>query len=172
MMLFLFLPFERPVENQKMTALQMGSSQPDLLLDVLLVKSERLLEHTPEFPDLSLETFLVGPSLPRVQQLRWNALQRSGDGEVEGVESLVLGLGEFTGMDAIDDATSVLEWASGTGSILATGPASVDKPAVDLVLGHTLGQHLGIPSRLLKNIRSLELSDTEYGRPDNLREGR
>jgi hypothetical protein len=60
------------------------------------------------------------------------------DREIEGSEVLVLGLGEFTGVDGVDDATSELERTPGTGSILATSPTSVDEPAVDLVLGHAL----------------------------------
>ena len=58
-------------------------------------------------------------------------------------------------MDGIDDLTSVLERASGTGSVLSTSPAGVNEPAVDLVLRHTVGQHLGVPSRLLEIIQSL-----------------
>jgi len=46
--------------------LELGSGQPDFLLDLLLIESERLL-------DLPLESFLVGPSLPRVQRLQWGA---------------------------------------------------------------------------------------------------
>lgn len=148
------LPYPRTLKREtggeEAIRLEPRTGQPDFLLDVLLIESERLLEHTRELPDLSFEPFLVGPGPLRVQQLRWDALQRGGDRQVEGTKGLVLCLGEFTGVDAIDDSTGELERASGTGSVLAAGPASVDEPAVDLVFGHTVGQHLGVPSRLLK----------------------
>ena len=168
----LFPAFEHlEAENPKAITLELGSSQLDLRFDVLLVESERLLEHARELPDLFLETFLIVPSLPWVQQLRWNAFQLGGDREVESAEVLVSGLGEFTRVDGVDDPTSVLEWASGPASVLATSPARVDKPAVDLVLSHTLGQHLGVPSRLTKRIQSSGLFDVKSKRPSRLRGG-
>ena len=47
-------------------------------------------------------------------------------------------------MNGIDDATSELERATLAGTELASSPASVDEPAVDLVFGHTLCEHLGV----------------------------
>src|ERR1700753_3461389 len=86
----LFPAFEHlEAENPKVITLELGSSQLDLRFDVLLVESERLLEHARELPDLLLETFLIGPSLPWVQQLRWNAFQPGGNREVESAEVLV-----------------------------------------------------------------------------------
>lgn len=124
-----------PLSNR----LEVGPSRPNLLLDVLLVQSERLLEHACELPNLPLETLLVDPSLPRVQQFRRNTLQRGGDREIEGPEVLVLGLGQFARVDGVNDTAGVLKRASKTGSVLATSPAGVDEPAVDLVPGHAVG---------------------------------
>lgn len=51
-------------------------------------------------------------------------------------------------MDGIDDSTSVLKRTSLAGTEFPTGPAGVDQPAVDVVLLHSLCEHLGVPARV------------------------
>lgn len=49
-------------------------------------------------------------------------------------------------MDGVDDGARVFERASLARAVFSTGPAGVDEPAVDVVLRHALGKHLGITS--------------------------
>jgi len=46
----------------------------------------------------------------------------------------------------IDNAASELEGAALATAELATGPTSVDEPAINIVLGHALSKHLSIAS--------------------------
>jgi hypothetical protein len=58
-------------------------------------------------------------------------------------------------MYGIDNATCIFESTALAGAKLAAGPASVDQPAVNFVLGHALGEHLSVASRLRVNFSTL-----------------
>lgn len=51
-------------------------------------------------------------------------------------------------MNSVDDATGVFERATLARTELAARPASVDQPAVDVVLSHALSQHLSVATRV------------------------
>jgi len=135
-------------KQQRVTAdrahLKLGSSQAHLLVDVLLVESERLAEHTSQLAYLLVERLFVLPCQCRVEQLAGNTLDGGRDGETEGAKGLVLCVEELARVHGIDEAASVLERATLADTVLATSPASVDEPARDVVLGHALGEHLGV----------------------------
>ena len=54
-------------------------------------------------------------------------------------------------MHSIDDTTSIFERATFSVTKLAANPTGIDQPAVDVVLGHTLGQHLSITAWMKNN---------------------
>lgn len=54
-------------------------------------------------------------------------------------------------MHSIDDTTSVFERATFAVTELATNPTGIDQPAIDIVLGHTLGQHHSIAAWMKNN---------------------
>jgi hypothetical protein len=119
-----------------------------LLLDVALVQLERLLEHARELPELLLEPVLVLPREARVEDLARHALDRGRDREAEDVKVRELGLGERAVVHGVYDLARVLERAALAVPVLAARPAGVDQPAVDLVRGHPLREHLRVPARV------------------------
>jgi len=124
------------------------SSLPNLGLNIRLIQCERLLEHTSEFANLLLECLLVAPCQRWVQQVPWNTLEGNRDLQAERAKRLKLGLGKFSRVNGVDDAAGNIQRAPLSSSKLATGPSSVDQPAVNLVLGHALSKHLGVATRV------------------------
>lgn len=145
------------------TRLEDGAGVLDLGRDVGLVLLEGLVEHATELLDLGLEGGLVGPGLGGVEDLGGNTGDRLGDGEVEDGELLVLGLGERTIVDGVDNSTGVLEGAAAASAELAASPSGVDEPAVDLVLVHALGKHLGVAAGV-EDDEGLAVAGREGGR--------
>lgn len=154
-------PLQRPNQNQRSdnlyinaprhptnSSLNLWPSQPHLLLHILLIQRKRLNKHPRQLLHLLLERRPIGPRKTRVQQLAWDALEGGRDGQVEGLEGLEVGFGELAGVDGVDDGAGVFEGATFAGAVLAAGPAGVDEPAVDVVLGHALGEHLGVATGL------------------------
>ena len=122
----------------------MRSSEPDALGDILFVQRKRLLEHASELPNLPLERLLIRPRETRIQKLPRNTLDGGRYRQAKGTKGLEASLGELTRMDSVDDGTGVFEWATLARAELASGPAGVNEPAVDLVFRHALCEHLGV----------------------------
>lgn len=136
------------LERHPRRLMKLRTSEPNLLVHILFIQCKRLLEHPTKLLQLLLERLLVGPRQRRVQKLPRDTLKRSRYREVEDAKVLKLSLGELARVDSVDDAARVLERAAFAIAIFATSPASVDEPAIDLVLGHTFSQHLGVATRL------------------------
>jgi len=127
-------------------SLDLRARKAHLLVDAALVHRERLVEHLRELAHLARERLLLGPRAGRVEDARGHAVDGRRDLQPERLEALVLclfGVRELAGVDRVDDAARVLEWAAlaGGGAELAADPARVDEPAVDIVLGHALREH-------------------------------
>lgn len=65
--------------------------------------------------------------------------------KVESLVRLVLGLGELTAVDGVQDGTRVLERATlATSGSAGTDPAGVEQPGVDLVILDLFREHLSV----------------------------
>ena len=93
-----------------------------------------------------MESALVLPCEPGVENLPGYALDVLRDREIEDVKVFVLGrgVGQLARVDCVDDAARVLEWAASARAVLAARPAGVDQPAVGVGRGHSLRKHGGI----------------------------
>jgi len=134
--------------------LDLRSCHPDLLVHVALVQGKGALEHDSQLANFLVESSFVSPGQRGVEEFTGNTLERSGYLEAESAEVLVLGLGEFTRVNSVDDATGILKGAALACTKLAAGPASVDQPAVNVVLGHALGKHVSVATGVEDNERS------------------
>lgn len=123
-----------PLENRLKKSIQHWSCKSDVLLHITLVQLERPLEHASEFTNFSLKGFLISPCQAGIEELARNAFDIGGNLEPEDIERLVFGIEEFTRVDGVYNATSILQRAALTGAELATGPPGVDQPAGHVVL--------------------------------------
>ena len=147
--------------------MKLRARQSNLLIHILLIQRKRLLEHTTQLLQLLLERFLVCPCQRGVQQLSWDALEVGRDRKAKDGERLILCLGELTGMHGVDDAASEPEGAALALAEFTASPAGVDEPAVNLVLRHTFGKHLGVAAGLDEKFNNPKGREWE----DNLRAG-
>ena len=136
------------VQTKERRSSKLRAGQADLLVDVLLIEGEGLLEHAAKLAKLALERALVLPRERGVEELAWDAVERGGDAEAKDGEGLVRRLRERARVHGVDDAARVLERAALACAELAARPACVDQPAVDVVLRHALGEHLGVAAGL------------------------
>jgi hypothetical protein len=133
---------------------QLRTSQPHFVANVLLIQSKRLLEHASQFPQFFLERLLVRPRQRGVEQVPRDTIKASRYRQTKDGECFKLGFGELTRVYGIDDAAGEFERAALAVAVFSTSPASVDEPAVDLVLGHAFGEHLGVAARLNQDMLS------------------
>lgn len=134
---------QRPAAKASSTdLLGLGSGSQNLGSGLVRVLLEVLVEELAELVDLVGEGGGRSPAVLGVEKLIGNAGAGLGHRQVEDVVGLVLGLGELTRVDGVEDGTSVLERATlaargGTG----THPAGVQEPSISLVLLDLLSQH-------------------------------
>ena len=136
--------------------LEHRSTHPDGLLNIVLIRAERLLEHGRELDDLALERALVLPREPGVEDLPGDTLDALRDRDVEHVKVLVFGrrVGQLARVDCVDDAPRVLERAPAARAVLAARPAGVDQPAVGFRRSHTFREHGGVARGLQPGVIS------------------
>lgn len=120
----------------------LGSGSENLGGGLVGVLLEVFVEECAELVDLILEGGGGGPAVLGVEELVGDTGAGSGDGQVEDVVGLVLGIGELAAVDGVQDGTSVLERATlAAGGGTGTDPTGVEQPGVGLVLLNLLSQH-------------------------------
>lgn len=122
------------------------ASLDDVLGSLALVLGEVLAEELAQLDNLGVEALGAGsPGDLGVEHLIGDVGAGLGDLEVEDVVVLVLDLGELTGVDGVEDSTSVLEGATLAAlGEASTDPAGVEKPGVGVVVLDLLGKHLSV----------------------------
>lgn len=126
----------------------MWAGEPHLFIYIILVQCECLGEHPSKLADFALESGAVRPRECGVEHLARDALNSSGDLQVERLKSLVLRVLELARVDSVDDATCHRQWATFASAVPAASPASVDQPAVNFVFRHAFCEHLGVATGL------------------------
>lgn len=124
------------------TLVSLGSGSQDLGGGFVGVLLEVLVEEAAKLVDLVLEGGSGGPAVLGVEQLIGDTGAGLGDGQVEDLVGLVLGVGELTAVDGVQDSTGVLEGATlATSGSTSADPTGVEQPGVGLVLLDLLSQH-------------------------------
>lgn len=131
--------------KRKTKLLKDRSSVDDLRGGLIRVLLEVLVEQLTQLGDFVREASGGGPAVLGVKQLVRNTRAVLRNVQVEGVIDFIVGLGEVTAVDGVEDGTGVLERATlATGGSTGTNPAGVEQPGVSLVLGDLVGQHAGV----------------------------
>ena len=118
--------------------LVLQSTHPHSLLNIILIRTEGLLEHSGKFHNLALESSLVLPCQSGVENLPGYTFDMLRNREVEHVKVFILGcrVGQFARVNRVNDTACVLEWAATARTVLATRPAGVYQPAVGVGRRH------------------------------------
>lgn len=132
--------------QEKKEVLELRSTHPNRLLNIILIRAEGLLEHSSKLHNLALERALVLPRESGVEDFPGDTFDALRNREVEHVKVFVLGrrVGQFARMDRVDDTACVLERAASPRTVLASRPARVDQPAVGVGRGHAFRKHGGV----------------------------
>jgi len=127
-------------------SLDLGAGSDDLLSHAILVLQEVLLELLAQPGGLLKVVVLTSfPDTPRVEDLAGDTRTARGNGQVEDGVVLILGLGELTTVNSIEDGTSVFQGASlAAGRLGLTGPTSINQPGVGSMLLDLLREHLRV----------------------------
>jgi len=137
-----------------------GGSYDNILSCLIFILVKVLGEQASKTSNFRLE--FLGTSLPRLGGIQ-NLVGHTGTGsrniQIEDVQVFVLGLGEGTVVDGIQDRTRILEWT--TLSALGDGtsdPTGIDEPCISLVVRNLVRQHLGVTSGMQNEERLAEAS--------------
>src|SRR5210317_175691 len=99
-------------------------------------------KHSSKLVCSSIERFLVFPSVPWVEQVRFDTGQRLGNAEAEPTGFVKLDIVDTAIENRVDTCASCLDAHTATDAVTTANPTGVDQVGVDIVTFHLLTEQL------------------------------